>query len=114
MNRLVGSGDPERVPVPPREGLRRAKPGFVHAITFALAAASGCAAITARPVDGAEPPAHPAGVLQMVWRTTLHEHGLFEPAPEECATGALASGHLVIGSRASSVVGVAPDTGHID
>jgi len=100
--------------VPPREGLRRAKPGFVHAIAFALAAASGCAAMTARPVDGAEAPPHPAGVLQMVWRTTLHEHGLFEPAPEECATGALANGHLVIGSRDSSVVGVAPDTGHID
>ena len=50
----------------------------------------------------------------MVWRTTLHEHGLFEPEPEECATGALANGHLVIGSRASNVVGVAPDTGHVD
>ena len=87
--------------------------------TFAAAPSlrRGCPAappITARPVEGAEPPAHPAGVLQMVWRTTLHEHGLFEPAPEECATGALANGHLVIGSRASSVVGVAPDTGHVD
>ena len=112
MTCLVEAGTLEG-PRAPREGLRRAKPGFVRAI-FALAAASGCAAITARPVDGAEPPAHPAGVLQMVWRTTLHEHGLFEPVPEECATGALANGHLVIGSRASSVVGVAPDTGHID
>ncbi len=87
---------------------------FGFALVAALTATTGCAAITARPVDGAEPPAHPAGVLQMVWRTTLHEHGLFEPAPEECATGALANGHLVIGSRDSSVVGVAPDTGHID
>jgi len=25
-------GDPGRVPVPPRDGLRRAKPGYVHAI----------------------------------------------------------------------------------
>jgi len=83
-------------------------------VVFALAAASGCAAITARPVDGAEPPPHPAGVLQMVWRTTLHEHGLFEPAPEECATGVLAGGHLVVGSRAGNVAGVVPDTGHID
>ncbi|HEX3902032.1 MAG TPA: PQQ-binding-like beta-propeller repeat protein [Polyangia bacterium] len=80
----------------------------------ALAAVSGCASVTARPVGETEAPAHSAGVLQMVWRTTLHEHGLFEPEPEECATGALANGHLVIGSRAANVVGVAPDTGHVD
>ncbi len=80
----------------------------------AVAVVSGCASVTTRPVEGAEPPAHPAGVLQMVWRTTLHEHGLFEPDPEECATGALAAGHLVIGSRASNIVGVVPETGHVD
>ncbi len=80
----------------------------------AVAVVSGCASVTTRPVEGTEPPAHSAGVLQMVWRTTLHEHGLFEPDPEECATGALASDHLVIGSRASNVVGVAPETGHVD
>ena len=34
------------------------------------------------------PRPHPAGVLQIAWRTTLHEHGLFEPSPEECAAGA--------------------------
>ena len=49
---------------------------------------SGCAAITARPVDGASRPRIRPASLQMVWRTTLHEHALFEPAPEECATGA--------------------------
>jgi outer membrane protein assembly factor BamB len=86
-----------------------------RAAWFALAAlAGGCASVTARPAENAEPPAHPAGVLQMVWRTTLHEHGLFEPAPEECATGALAGGHLVIGSRAANIAGVVPETGHID
>ncbi|HVV52706.1 MAG TPA: PQQ-binding-like beta-propeller repeat protein [Polyangia bacterium] len=79
-----------------------------------LAATAGCASITARPAESGEPPAHAAGVLHMVWRTTLHEHGLFEPQPEECATGALAGGHLVLGSRANNVVGVVPETGHVD
>jgi outer membrane protein assembly factor BamB len=39
---------------------------------------------------------------------------LFEPAPEECATGVLSHGRLVIGSRAGSVVGVDAAQGHID
>lgn len=83
-------------------------------VLVAVAAAAGCAAATVRRVGDLEPPTHPAGVLHLVWRTTLHDHGLFEPAAEECASGALAGGHLVIGSRAGSVVGVAPDTGHVD
>ncbi len=33
------SGNPQRVPVPSREGLRRAKPGSVHALRSALTAA---------------------------------------------------------------------------
>ena len=47
-------------------------------------------------------PPHPAGVLQIVWRTTLHDHGLFEPAPEECAPACWRGGRLVIGSRAGN------------
>ncbi len=74
----------------------------------------GCAAATARRVVDNAPPAHPAGVLQLVWRTSLHEHGLFEPAPEECASGAIAGGRLVVGSRAENVVGVALETGQVD
>ncbi len=77
-------------------------------------AAAGCASVTARPIEPAAQPAHPAGVLHLQWRTTLHEHGLFEPDPEECATPALADGHLVLGTRAGAVVGVAPATGHVD
>jgi outer membrane protein assembly factor BamB len=53
-------------------------------------------------------------VLQIRWRTQLHEHGLFEPSPQECATGVLAHGRLVIGSRAAAVVGVDASQGHID
>jgi outer membrane protein assembly factor BamB len=84
------------------------------AVALAMVAVAGCAAATARRLDDATTPPHRAGLLQIVWRTTLHEHGLFEPTPEECASGVLADGRLVIGSRAASVVGVAPATGHID
>jgi outer membrane protein assembly factor BamB len=83
-------------------------------VAAVAAAAAGCASMTTRPIENAEPPAHPAAVLQLVWRTTLHDHGLFEPEPMECATGALAGGRLVIGSRAGNVAGVQPDTGHVD
>ncbi|MFL5307126.1 MAG: PQQ-binding-like beta-propeller repeat protein [Polyangia bacterium] len=79
-----------------------------------LLAAAGCASVTARPIEPATQPAHPAGVLHLQWRTTLHEHGLFEPDPEECATPVLADGHLVLGTRAGAAVGVAPATGHVD
>jgi outer membrane protein assembly factor BamB len=50
----------------------------------------------------------------MRWRVALHEHGLFEAAPEECASGVMARGHLVIGSRAGSVVGIDPQQGLVD
>jgi outer membrane protein assembly factor BamB len=76
--------------------------------------AAGCAGATARRLDDSAAPPHRAGVLQIAWRTTLHEHGLFEPSPEECASGVLAGGRLVIGSRAAAIVGVAPETGHLD
>jgi outer membrane protein assembly factor BamB len=83
----------------------------------ALAALSallgGCARATLRRLDTAEVHAHPAGLLHVRWRVVLHEHGLFEPAPEECATGVLARGRLVVGSRAGALVGIEPDVGRI-
>ncbi len=84
------------------------------ALPIWLLAVAGCASATVRRADPAESPTHPAGVLQVAWRTTLHAHGPFEPSPEECASGVLAGGRLVIGSRAAAVVGVAPATGHVD
>jgi outer membrane protein assembly factor BamB len=85
------------------------------ALLLALAAvALGCAGTTARRLDADATPPHPAGALRILWRATLHDHALFEPAPEECASGVLAGGRLVIGSRGANVVGVAPDTGHVD
>ena len=41
----------------------------------------------------------PGGVLSLLWRAEVHVHELFEPAPEECASGALVGKHLVLGSR---------------
>jgi outer membrane protein assembly factor BamB len=84
------------------------------AVLAALGAAAGCASATARRLDDSTAPVHPAGIVQIAWRVSLHDHGLFEPAPEECASGVLANGRLVLGSRAASIVGVAPDTGHVD
>ena len=81
---------------------RRVRSGVV-ALATAVAAAAGCAAATARRLDTSAAEPHRAGILQIAWRTTLHDHGLFEPAPEECATGVLAQGRLVLGSRLNTV-----------
>jgi outer membrane protein assembly factor BamB len=77
-------------------------------------ATAGCVANTVRSRDPADAPAYPAGVLQLRWRVSLHEHGLFEAAPEECATGVMAQGHLVVGTRAATVVALDPTAGHVD
>jgi outer membrane protein assembly factor BamB len=49
---------------------------------------------------------YPAGVAQMRWHTRIHEYPPTESHPEECASGALVGSHLVLGSRAGSVVAV--------
>lgn len=77
-------------------------------------ALAGCSGATARQLGPREEHIRPAGIVQIRWRTQLHEHGLFEPRPEECATGVLAQGRLVIGSRANSVVGVDVNVGKVD
>ncbi len=84
-------------------------------LTFALplAGALSCRA-SVRTQDPADAQSHPAGVLHQRWRTTLHDHGFFEAEPEECATGTMASGRIVIGSRAGTVVAVDPTQGHVD
>ncbi|HET6284474.1 MAG TPA: PQQ-binding-like beta-propeller repeat protein [Polyangia bacterium] len=82
-------------------------------IAVAIASA-GCAGATVRQLGPREEHVRPAGVVQIRWRTQLHEHGLFEPTPEECATGVIANGRLVIGSRANAIVGVDMNQGHVD
>lgn len=73
-----------------------------------------CASVTVREAKPTDQRAAPAGVVHIRWRAELHAHKLFEPRPEECASGALAGDHLVIGSRGGSVVGVRLADGHID
>lgn len=83
----------------------------------ALLAAVGflsCAGVTTREAQPAAERIAPAGIVHVRWRTEIHAHKLFQPQPEECASGALAGDRLVIGSRAGSVVGVQVDTGHVD
>jgi outer membrane protein assembly factor BamB len=94
---------------PDRPGARR----FALLSTLAFAAGVAACAAPGRMRDPADQHAHPAGLLQVRWRVTLHEHGLFEPAPEECATGVLADGRLVVGSRAGAVVGIDPARGDV-
>jgi outer membrane protein assembly factor BamB len=76
---------------------------------------AACANLTARSPEPADEHPHPAGIAQIRWRTELHQHGLFEPSPEECATGALVGQgrQLVIGSRASAIVSVGTERGQI-
>ena len=78
-------------------------PTRVALATLAVLTAAGCSGATLRRADQA-PREYPAGVTQVRWRTQIHEHGLFEPRPEECASGAVVGDRLVIGSRAGQVV----------
>jgi outer membrane protein assembly factor BamB len=87
--------------------------GAALALLLAPVGALGCAS-AARQHDPADTPAHPAGLLQVRWRVELHEHGLFEASPEECASGVMAHGRLVVGSRAGNLVAIEPGAGHID
>ena len=83
-------------------------------VLLAATAAAACASATAREVAPIETHVAPAGIVHVRWRTELHAHKLFEPQPEECATGALAGDRLVIGSRAGSIVGVRTLDGHLE
>lgn len=69
-----------------------------------------CAGSTVRRADPPERE-YPAGVTRVKWRTAIHEHGLFEPRPEECATGTVVGDRLLIGSRAGRAVALALSDG---
>ncbi|HEX2657903.1 MAG TPA: PQQ-binding-like beta-propeller repeat protein [Polyangia bacterium] len=55
-----------------------------------------------------------AGLISVRWRTEVHARKLFQPSPEECASGAIAGDHLVIGSRGGKALGVRLADGQID
>jgi outer membrane protein assembly factor BamB len=74
--------------------------------------AASCAGATARrPAEVQRE--YPGGVTQVRWRTQIHNHGLFEPRPEECASGAIVGDRLVMGSRAGTAVALSLTDGHI-
>ncbi len=78
----------------------------------ALGLLAACTNATARrPVT--ERREFPAGIVQMRWRTPVHEHGLFEPQPEECARGVVVGRRLIIGSRGGNVLGVNVTDGRV-
>ena len=79
-----------------------------RAVTFFMltgmtALLSACVGATVRRAE-APTREYPAGVTQLRWRTPVHVHGLFEPRPEECASGVVVNNRLIIGSRAGQVV----------
>jgi outer membrane protein assembly factor BamB len=74
----------------------------------------GCAGVTARQPSQVEDNVVAAGIVHIRWRTELHAHKLFQPQPEECASGALAGDKLVIGSRGGAIVGIRVSDGHVD
>jgi len=84
------------------------------AVALAVAAGGACASTTRRDSANLDERAPRAGVVHVRWRTEIHPRGLFQAKPAECASGALAGDHLVIGSRAANVVGVRLADGHID
>jgi len=48
----------------------------------------------------------PSGVLSLQWHLPVHTHGLFEPWPEECATGVVDRNFLYLGSRNRQIIAV--------
>lgn len=80
-------------------------------LAFAL---GGCRAATVRrPYQPLHEREAPSGALSMAWRLDVHQHELFEPAPEECSTAVLVGRTLVLGSRARTLLGVNADYGQV-
>jgi outer membrane protein assembly factor BamB len=81
------------------------------ALALALGAVA-CAGSTVRR-DERSSAEHGSNALALRWRTAIHDHGLFEPRPEECATGTVVGTRLVIGSRKGAVVALDTGDGHV-
>jgi hypothetical protein len=79
---------------------------------LALVSLAGCggAAVRRAVESGNE---SPENVARLRWRTSIHEHNMFEPRPEECASGVVIDSRLVIGSRAGSIVALATGDGRV-
>jgi outer membrane protein assembly factor BamB len=107
VNGPLSARQPKRAPA-------WSSPLFILTLATTGLAGAGCAGLTAREAKPAGERVGPAGIVHVRWRTELHAHKLFEPTPQECASGALAGDRLVIGSRASMIVGVRLSDGHVD
>lgn len=83
-----------------------------RAVALAVLLTGACTSATVRR-PGTEERSYPAGVAQLRWRIPVHEPGLFEARPEECATGVVVGSELVVGSRAGNVLGVRVADGHV-
>jgi outer membrane protein assembly factor BamB len=72
--------------------------------------ATGCGGAAVR--RAADNPAeNPENVARLRWRTSIHDHNMFEPRPEECAAGVVVGDKLVVGSRAGNVVALSAGSG---
>jgi outer membrane protein assembly factor BamB len=81
-------------------------------VLLGIAFGMGCGgAAVRRTTDNASEGAE--NVARLRWRTSIHEHGMFEPRPEECASGAVIGSRLVIGSRAGKLAALATQDGQI-
>jgi outer membrane protein assembly factor BamB len=87
---------------------------FARLLLLGVVPVAACAGVTVREAKPPEGRVAPAGIVHVRWRTELHAHKLFEPRPEECASGAIAGDRLVLGSRAGQIVGVRLVDGHVD
>ena len=77
---------------------------------LALALAGACGGATVRRTE-VEQREYPANVAHLRWRTSIHEHVMFEARPEEAASGAVVGSTLVIGSRGGKLVALDTATG---
>jgi outer membrane protein assembly factor BamB len=91
---------------------RRKVAAGLWSISLTALLAAGCAENTVRRVETQQRD-YPAGVTALVWRTNIHEQGMFAARPEECATGAVVGDRLIIGSRDAKVVALALDDGRV-
>jgi outer membrane protein assembly factor BamB len=81
-------------------------------LLLGLAAGVGCGGAAVR--RAAESPSESAeNVARLRWRTSIHDHNMFEPRPEECAAGVVIGSRLVIGSRAGKLVGLGSGDGRV-
>jgi outer membrane protein assembly factor BamB len=77
-------------------------------------APTGCGgAAVRRGADSDNVAESPENVARLRWRTSIHDHNMFEPRPEECASGVVVGDKVVVGSRAGKLVALAVGDGRV-